>query len=174
MEKIDCLNFSCCAKIPWPETNRLGEVTYFSLLLSGHTLSLREVKSGTQNRSGTTHSELDTPTSIINQENAHTIWWGHFLNWSFFFQNDYSLCQVGIKLSGTQFILSKSILVNICSCPAAMEELGIPERGSGNEKGWGERRREGWSQDKVFDQGSKFNFQHCVYIGKATQTNPLF
>jgi hypothetical protein len=53
-----------------------------------------------------------------------------------------------------------------------MDKLGIPESGAGNEKGWGVR--EGWSQDKVSDQGSKFNIQHCVYIGRAHRPHPLF
>ena len=59
-----------------------------------------------------------------------------------------------------------------CSCSAAMDELGIPKRGAGNEKEQGVR--EGWSQDKVCDQGSKFNIQHWVYIGRAHSPHPLF
>ena len=47
----------------------------------------------------------------------------------------------------------------------------VPEREAGNEKGQGVR--EGWSQDKVSDQGSKFNVQHCV-IGRAHRPHPLF
>ena len=39
-----------------------------------------------------------------------------------------------------------------CSCPAAMDELGIPEREAGNEKGQvGERRMK--TKTKVSDQG---------------------
>jgi hypothetical protein len=31
------------------------------------------------------------------------------------------------------------LVVLFCSCPAAMDKLGIPESGAGNEKGWGVR-----------------------------------
>ena len=45
----------------------------------------------------------------------------------------------------------------------------VPEREAGNENGQG---GEGWrekdqAKTKVSDQGSKFNFQPCIYIGRA-------
>jgi hypothetical protein len=43
-----------------------------------------------------------------------------------------------------------------------MEELGTPERVSGNEKGWAGREK-----DEAKTKGFKFNFQLCVYIGKT-------
>jgi hypothetical protein len=54
-----------------------------------------------------------------------------------------------------------------------MDKLGLPERGSENEKdrvvGKGRMKpRQG------FDQGFKFNIQHCIYIGQAHRHHPLF
>ena len=49
---------------------------------------------------------------------------------------------------------------------------GLPERGTGNEKGQGREKDE--AKTKVSDQGSKFNSQHCIYIGKAYRPNPCF
>jgi hypothetical protein len=49
-----------------------------------------------------------------------------------------------------------------------MDKLGLPEKGVGNEKemggGVGERRM---NPRQGSDQGSKFNLQHWVYIGRA-------
>ena len=47
----------------------------------------------------------------------------------------------------------------------AMDELGLPERGAGNEKDWVREKDE--AKTKVSDQGSKFNYQLCIYIGRA-------
>jgi hypothetical protein len=46
-----------------------------------------------------------------------------------------------------------------------MDKLDFPEKGAGNEKemGRGDKRRIKPRQGS--DQGSKFNIQHCVYIG---------
>ena len=46
--------------------------------------------------------------------------------------------------------------------------LGMKKRQGG---GGGERRMK---PRQGSDQGSKFNIQHCVYIGKAHRTHPLF
>ena len=63
-----------------------------------------------------------------------------------------------------------------CNHPAAMDKLGLPERGDGNEKktGAGRGRRRRLKPRQGSDQGSKFNIQHCVYIGKAHRPHPLF
>jgi hypothetical protein len=59
-----------------------------------------------------------------------------------------------------------------CSCPAAKNELGLPERGAGNEKELGGERRMKPRQGSV--QGSKFNIHHYIYVGKAHRPHPLF
>lgn len=56
---------------------------------------------GPEPRAGTAHNELGAP--IINQENAPQFFpqvnlRGHFLNLSSFFQNDFILSQVDIKI----------------------------------------------------------------------------
>ena len=53
-----------------------------------------------------------------------------------------------------------------------MDELGLPERGAGNEKELGGERRMKPRQGS--DQGSKFNIQHFVYTGKAHRPHSLF
>jgi hypothetical protein len=35
-------------------------------------------------------------------------------------------------------------------------------------------REKDQSKTKVSDQGSKFNIQHCIYIGRAHGAHPLF
>ena len=42
------------------------------------------------------------------------------------------------------------------------------------DKGAVGRQEKDEAKTKVSDQGSKFNFQLCVYIGKNPQTHPLF
>ena len=63
-----------------------------------------------------------------------------------------------------------------CNHPAAMDKLGLPERGDGNEKktGAGRGRRRRMKPRQGSDQGSKFNIQHCIYIGQAHRPHPLF
>jgi hypothetical protein len=46
-----------------------------------------------------------------------------------------------------------------------MDELGIPERDDGTEKGHAQEKDE--AKNKSSDQISKFNFQHRVYIRKV-------
>ena len=63
----------------------------------------------------------------------------------------------------------------VCSCPVAMDKLGLPERGLEMKRRWD--RGGGKSRMKPrqgSDQGFKFNIQHCVYIGKAHRPHPLF
>jgi hypothetical protein len=51
-----------------------------------------------------------------------------------------------------------------------MVELVSPERGAGNEK----EVVRGSERRMKPSQGSKFNIQHCICIGKARRTHPLF
>jgi hypothetical protein len=56
-----------------------------------------------------------------------------------------------------------------CSHQAAMEKLGYLKWGLEKKR---DGYREGRSQDKGSDQGSKFNTQHCVYIESSHR--PIF
>ena len=62
-------------------------------------------------------------------------------------------------------VLEQIFRMSRCSCLAALVELGTWKGG------WKWKRRGGWKEDqaktKVHGQGSKFNFQLCIYIGKT-------
>ena len=58
---------------------------------------------------------------------------------------------------------------NFCSCPVAMDKLGLPERGAGNDKGRDEKRMK---PRQGSDQGSKFNSALCLY--RASPQTPSF
>lgn len=106
------VDFLLLCSMPWLQVT-WGEKVLFSLMLPGHSPSLRGVRQkGWRDasywliprltfsclsytclfRNGTTHGGLSPPTLINNQENAPThahgsIWWKKFLSWSFIFLN---------------------------------------------------------------------------------------
>jgi hypothetical protein len=61
-----------------------------------------------------------------------------------------------------------------CSCSAALDELGYLKGGLEMKKDWGVGGEKDEAKTKVSDQGSKFNIQHCISIGRAHRPHPLF
>ena len=64
-------------------------------------------------------------------------------------------------------------LIFNCSHPVAMENWVHPEGELGMELGWVDERNSEPGQ-RFSDQGSNFNFQVCVYVGKTQKPIPLF
>ena len=63
--------------------------------------------------------------------------------------------------------------MGLLSHSVTMHKLGLPE-GGGNDKDGGRWQEKDGTKKRGSDQETKFSIQHCIFIGRAHRTHPLF
>lgn len=107
-------------------------------------------------RGGTTHSELDPPTSIVYQNLLHRFahrpfWWGHFLHGASLFKNDSILCQVVIKLASPVPGPAWAAASGICMSQARQNHRTVSQMKGFYFGGWSETvQPEVWQRTENF------------------------